>query len=286
MTSSTSSSTNRRAARAAAMAFALLAACRHGGPAGSADAARHPLRLAVFPVQNASGGAAPIRPLTEALEGALGATALQIVPRRELDLVLANHRIRFTGGVDATMAKVLREELGVEAVLVPVLEAYAAAEPPKVAIAARLVATRDRPVVLWADSVARAGDDAPGLLGLGRVTRSADLERIVAGAVARSVERWVTDGAEGASCGGAGRFDPRRTFRAPVLDDVGRHSIAVLPFTNETKRRSAGEVVANQFVAQLARSGSFEVIDPGAVREQLLRHRIVLEGGVSVDNAM
>lgn len=281
MISSPSSSSRRLARNVATLALVSLAACRHGVP----RAAPVPLKLAVMPVQNAAGGAAPIRPLTDALDEALGGRALEIVPRRDLDAVLAAHRIRFTGGVDRPMAKALREELGVEAVLVPTLEAYAGDAPPRVAIAVRLVSANDRPAVLWADVIARSGEDSPGLLGIGLVTKAGDLEKSVVKDVARAVERWVATRRSVEPCGKAGRFGPRRVFRAPVLDDVGRRTIAVLPFTNETTRRSAGDVLLGQFVAQLARSGSFEVLDPGLVREELLGHRIVLEGGVSVDNA-
>ncbi|HEX7624004.1 MAG TPA: hypothetical protein VF400_10575 [Anaeromyxobacteraceae bacterium] len=234
-------------------------------------------------MQNASGGTAPIRPLTEALDAALAARG---VPVLALDAALASHRIRFTGGVDRQMAKVLREELGVDAVLIPTLEQYAADAPPKVALAVRLVDTGERPAVLWANGVARSGDDSPGLLGRGLLTTASAVERAVVGEVARSVERHLGTHAEGAYCGTAGRFKPRRVFRAPVMDDVGPRSIAVLPFTNQTSRRFAGDVVLGQFVAQLARSGSFDVIDPGVIREELLGHRIVLEGGVSVDHAL
>ena len=281
MISSRSSSSSRGACRVAALALAALAACRHGAPRSGPG----PLKLAVLPVQNAAGGAAPIRALTDALDEALSARALEIVPRRELDAMLAAHRIRFTGGVDRPMAEALREELGVDAVLVPTLELYAAEAPPRIAIAVRLVSANERPAVLWADVVARSGDDAPGLLGRGLVTRAGELEKTVLHDVAGAVERWVTTRAGDEPCGKAGRFGPRRVFRAPVLDDVGRRTIAVLPFTNETTRRSAGDVLLGQFVAQLAASGSFEVLDPGLVREELLGHRIVLEGGVSVDNA-
>jgi TolB-like protein len=281
MISSTSSSSRRGILGAAALAVALLASCGHrqrGGPA--------PLKLAVFPVQNASGGAAPIKALTEALDGALDVRGLDVVPRQALDLVLANHRMRFTGGVDRAMAKVLREELAVDAVLIPTLELHGADAPPKISLAARLVSTGDRPTVLWADAVTRAGDDAPGLLSTGLVTKSAELEKTVISRLARSVERYVRTREHGDPCEGDGRFEPRRKFRAPVLDDVGRRTVAVLPFTNDTSRRSAGDVVLGQFVTQLVRSGSFEVLDPGVVREELLAHRIVLQDGVSVDNAI
>jgi TolB-like protein len=281
MICSSSSSSSRCPRRAALVAIALVAACSHGQRPGPA-----PLKLAVFPVQNAAGGAAPIRALTDALDAALVARGVEIVPRADLDRVLANHRLRFTGGVDRKMAAALREDLGADAVLVPTLELHVADVPPKDALAVRLVDTTDRPVVLWADSVARSGDDAPGLLAVGLVNSSGDLDAMVVAEVARRVAAFVTKRAPGDSCGDAGRFAPRHVFRAPVLDDVGRRSIAVLPFINATSRRSAGDVIVGQFVAQLARSGSFEVVDPGLIREELLGHRIVLEGGVSVDNAL
>jgi TolB-like protein len=271
----------RRLALAAATAVATLEGCRHGAVRPAPVT-----KLAVFPVQNASGGNAPIRELTGILEDALARSELELLARRELDIALANHRLRFTGGVDRRMAKVLREELGVDAVLVPTLEQYSAELPPKVSLGVRLVSTGERQPVLWADGVARSGDDAPGLLGRGLVTNAGELEKAVVADVARSVKRFVKERSTGESCGASGRFRPRRSFRAPLLDDVGRRSIAVLPFTNETSRRGAGDVVLEQFVAELARSGSFEVLDPGAVREQLLGYRIVLQDGVSVDNAM
>jgi TolB-like protein len=260
---------------------AALLACRGAPPRPEPEARR----FALFPVQNASGGNAPIRGLTEALDAALAARGLAVVPRQELDAALADHRIRFTGGVDRTLARVLRDDLGVEAVLIPTLEQYSGDAPPRISLSWRLVAAADRPVVLWADGLARSGDDAPGLLGRGRVTVAAELERLVVVEVARAVERRLTARAQGEWCGGAGRFGPRRTFRAPVLDDVGRRSIAVLPFTNLSARRSASDVLVAQFVGGLARSGAFEVLDPGLVREELLGHRIVLTGGVSIDQA-
>lgn len=276
------SSSSRSVLRASAIALlvALSGCFWRGKPAAPPP----PLKLAIFPVQNASGGAAPVKPMTDELETLLRAGKLEIVTRQALDVALAQHRIRFTGGVDRPMARVLREELGVDAVLVPTLELYSADEPPRIAMSVRLVSTGERPTVIWADSLARAGNDSPGLLATGLVTNAAKLQSIVVKSVARSVERFVDTREFADDCGD--ELEPRRAFRAPVLDDVGRRSVAVLPFTNETSRRAASDVVAGQFVAQLTRSGSFEVLDPGFVREQLLSHRIVLQGGVSVDQAM
>jgi TolB-like protein len=171
-------------------------------------------------------------------------------------------------------------------VLVPTLEQYAADRPPRVSLDVRLVRTSDRPTVIWAAGVARTGDDSPGVLGRGIVTSAEDLQRVAVRAVAVDVDRHLASRADDAYCGDAGRFKPRRAFRAPLLDDMGRRSIAVLPFTNASSRRTASDVLVSQFVAQLARSSAFEVLDPGLIREELLGHRIVLEGGVSVDQAI
>jgi TolB-like protein len=273
------SSSSRRAA--AATAVALLVACGRAPVRPESRA-----RLVVFPVQNAAGGAAPVKALTEALDAALAARGVPMVSRQELDAALAAHRIRFTGGVDRRLAGVLREQLGADAVLVPTLEQYSAEPPPKIALGVRLVSTEERPVVLWAGGVARTGDDAPGLLGRGLVNAADDLQRAAVGQVAGDVGRHFAAAREEGSCGAAGRFKPRRSFRAPVLDDVGRRSIAVLPFANASQRRGASDVVMTQFVAQLARSRAFEVLDPGVIREELLGYHIVLQGGVSVDQAM
>ncbi len=285
MTSSTSSS-NRRPAWAAALLAATLAACGHG--ARRAETQRP--RLAIFPVQNATGGTAPIRRVSDALEAVLDqrlpGVGYELVPRGELDAALARERLRFTGGVDRKSAKLLRDELGVEAVLVPTLEVYSAEAPPRVSLAVRLVTTGERPVVLWAGEESRSGDDSPGLFGLGLVTKPEELEKRVVAVVARAIERHVAKRDVAEPCGKAGRFVPRRSFRAPELDDLGRTTVAVLPFTNETTRRGAGDVVRGQFVAQLARSGTFAVLDPGIVREELLAHRMVLEEGVSLDQAI
>lgn len=287
MTSSRSCSGSATLALAAVLAAAALAGCRHAAaPGGSVVPDPKASRvLALFPVQNASGGSAPVRALTEALEAALVAKGVRVVPRRELDEVLARHRLRYTGGVDRATAQALRSDLQVEGVIVPTLEEHSTRGAPRVAIAVRVTDVADRPVVLWADAVARAGEDAPGLLRLGVVESMPELERTVVDAVASAVARFVAGRTAPDACS-AGRFEPRRWFRAPVLDDVGRRAIAVLPFRNESGRRGAGEVLVGQFIARLSRSGAFEVLDPGAVREQMLAHRIVLEGGVSIDRAM
>jgi len=274
-----------------ALALALAApGCGHG------RARAHPVAwpsgklarpvLALFPFQNLTGGRAPGKQLLVALEIALRQRGLEIAAEDITERALAKYRIRYTGGLDHEAAKALREELGVDGVLIASVDVFSAASPPKLAVTVRLVSATEEPAVLWIDTFARAGDDAPGLLGLGLVSAMKDLEREAMSELAGSLVTFLDTGDFGGDCASGRRFRPRIAFRSPLLDDVeGRRSIAVLPFQNQTGRRDAGEAIVVQFVKLLSWAKSFEVIEPGVVRSELLALRIILDGGVSLDAA-
>jgi len=59
----------------------------------------------------------------------------------------------------------------------------------------------------------------------------------------------------------------------------------VLPFVNQSRRRDAGDVVALEIARQLHGVPNLEIVEPGLVRDELLRFRIVMEGGISLDSA-
>jgi TolB-like protein len=62
-------------------------------------------------------------------------------------------------------------------------------------------------------------------------------------------------------------------------------SIAVLTFRNESTRRNAGEIMALHFIRELSRTGNIDVVEPGEVRQILLRSRTIMEGGLSLPQA-
>jgi TolB-like protein len=289
MTSSTSSSTReRRGAVAAALLLALTggaAGCAHRPPAAPPGElgleAGERLRVAVLPVENLSGGVAPLREVRAAVEAALG-SRVELVSVEELDPFLERHRIRYTGGVDAETARAAREELHAHAVLVTTLDVYRAS-PPAIAVSMRLVSTRDEPVILWMDAATRAGDESPGLLRLGVVESVPPLQQEVVARLAGSLARYA-EGRGGATprCGGAW-YAPKVRYRSSILDARQQRTLAILPFLNQTQRRGAGDAVSLEFVRHLVATGRFRVLEPGVVREYLLRARIMIPGGASLE---
>jgi Peptidoglycan-synthase activator LpoB len=282
MTSSTSSSSSWLAA-ALGVALALLAGCAH---ASHAPPAAIKAKLALFPVENLTGGGAPTGQLLIALETAMRARGIDIVGGDILERFLARHRVRYTGGITSGIAVAARDELGVEGVLLTSVELYSAARPPKLALTIRLVSAADEPKILWVDGASRTGDESPGLLGMGLLGSLEEVQARVLSGLASSLVTFL-EGRPGQAgrCQVEGRFKPRIAYRGHLLADAEQRSVAVLPFINESPRRDAGEVLALHFLRQLAASGAFAVVDPGDIRQELVEHRITMEGGVSLDTA-
>lgn len=289
MTSSTSSSGRRAAPRPLVLALALAAApaalsCGHAGP-HPGDRART-FSIAVLPVDNLSGGGAPVRDLLPQVERALARAGLRIVGGEAVQAFLARHRVRYTGAVDGATARAAGEELGVDGILVTSLDQYAAENVPQFGISMRVVSAEEQARILWVDAFHRVGNDAPGLLALGvvkdvEVLREEALDRLAASLAAALAGEFRPVQA----CEGERRFQPRVRFRGGDLPPERPYSVAVVPFANRTSRRGAGEAVSLEFVRQLASSGRFRVLEPGVVRDVLIRFRIVMTGGVSVDTA-
>jgi hypothetical protein len=244
------------------------------------------LRLALLPVVNLSGQAAPLKELQDLLEAALRARGLAVASGGAVEEMLARHRLRYTGGVDQVMARAAREELGADALLVTTVTLHNREGSHGFGMAMRLASSQESPAILWMDETAGAVDDSPGLFDLGIVSGIPELMR-------RDVDRLVGSltaslagtGPAFGSCPSSGRFAPRVRYQRATSQGGRPLAVAVLPFVNETGRLDAGEVVALELVRELSRQPGLRLFEPGVVRSELLRNRVVMEGGVSHETA-
>jgi uncharacterized protein related to proFAR isomerase len=271
------------AACASAPPVAPLAASSANDSTGSAPGSR----LALFPLENLTGAPAPVRATQDALERLLAARGVELVAGDVVAEFLGKRRVRYTGGLDGVTAAAAREDLGVGGVVVGTLESYGMNQgAPVFAATLRLISTESEPRILWMDGMAMAGDDAPGPFALGVVFSVPELEAIALKRLADSLAAFLDGtGPRVPTCTSSSRFKPRVRFRPARPDGRDRISVAVLPFVNETRHRSAGEAVASEFVRGLAARAWITTLEPGVVRDALLRHRVVMEGGVSLESA-
>ena len=244
-----------------------------------------PPRLVLFPVQNLTGGPAPVKELTAALRAQLLTYGVVLVPDEVVLRTLAAHRIRYTGGVDRATGTALRDEAGADGVIIPALEIYQPTPPFRMAMTTRIVTIGADPAIRFIDAFARTGIDAPGLLAM-NVVQSMEMlrdESLLGTAV--EIAKALQEPLPVRPCPQWGQLPPNRMFRSALLSDPARRTIAVLPFQNTSGRRDAGEVMALRFLAPLLASGTVQVVEPGLVRGELLSHRIGAATGFSLDDA-
>lgn len=276
----------RRAGGAALLAGAVASS---SGCVAATDAvepgARVPGRaplVAVFPVENLSGKRAPVEEVRQLLVDHLTRAGVALLEDAVFEQVAAKHRVRYTAGVEPAFAKALAQEAGAAAVLIPSVELYDASRPPRVALFARLVSTGEAPAVRWIDGVGSAGDDAPGILGIGLVDDPAVLLGRAVDALARSLVRHLETGARVEDREPPRKLRPKSIYRSDALDPERTYSVAVVPFFNRTARPYAGEVAALHMMRSLATFERLSVVEPGLVREELLRFRIIMQDGISL----
>ncbi len=241
--------------------------------------------IAVFPIENLTGTRTPLKEIRELLINQLKASGFDILEEEALEKFMARNRIRYIGGLDAETAKAFGRETRVKGVLIASLELYSEPNPPKIAMISRLISTGDRPAILWTDGVGLAGDDSPGILGVGLIVDPGILLQKALQSLSASLARSLLMKKEERGREGKKKFRPKIAYRSPEIDSGKKYTVAVLPFFNKSERKFGGEIMQLQFVRNLRELGDLDVLEPGVVRRQFLAMRIIMDQGVSLADA-
>lgn len=241
--------------------------------------------VAVYPFENYNLRPVPVREIRESYMNKLKSAGLEILPEDVLEKFMARHRIRHTGGVTRVISEALREETGAEGLVITALEFYDDGPPPIIAMTSRLVSTGKDPEILWMQSVGLSGDDARGLLDLGRIKDPGVLRNKAEQILSDSLHDYLAEWREPGPREVEKRFSPKVAYRSPLVYPERRYTVAVVPFFNRSQRDYAGEIMTLQFVEKLRERKRFEVLDPGEVRQRLLGYRIIMYDGLSLGDA-
>ena len=239
----------------------------------------------MFPVENLSGRGIPAAEVRQFLIDRFADQGVRVLGDEALDAFIARHRVRYGAGIDAATAELLKQETGVEGVVIASVELSSEDVPPKVALFARLISIQAVPVVVWAEDAGMAGDDSPGLFELGLVNDYQKVLKRVLDSVGDSLVSWLKTGQVRTSLKRASKFRPKSSFRGLTLEPGRPYSVAVVPFFNLSERRNAGEILALLFIRHLSGFPQFRVLDTGVARRQLLDARVIMDGGLSIRDA-
>jgi len=261
-----------------------IAGCSTSGPATTVEKVQDSPVIAVMPIDNLSGIAAPLIGIRSEIVFHLEKSAVSVVPDDQIEGFIVRHRLRYTGGMDNETARLLKEEIGADAVLFTALEYYNGQPPPKIALSARLVTAGDRPRILWMDGVGAAGDDAPGFLELSLVEDPDILLRRAIFQLTTSLVGHLS-GQHATAAETRRTFEPQIVFNSRLLLPNRTYSVVVLPFLNLSTRRHAGQMMTHHFTAALKGLANMQPVEPGQVRQTLLNFRIVMQDGLSLADA-
>jgi TolB-like protein len=259
-----------------------LSGCASNHVGASKDLQLHEgkFTIAVFPIQNLSGTKAP-PDIRESLINLLRTRGFDVLEDETLEKFMARHRIRYAGGIDDAAAQAFGRETSAKGVLIASLELYSEANPPKIALISRLISTGNNPAILWIDGVGLAGDDSPGILGIGLVENPKILLQKALQSLSDSLAGSLLMKKEKSGREARKKFRPKIAYRSLEIDPGKKYTVAVLPFFNKSERRYGGEIMQLQFVKNLKEFRNLEVIEPGLVRQQFLAMRIIMDQGVS-----
>jgi len=246
------------------------------------------LTVTVLPVTNLSSVKAPVKKIRNSFEKRLYKEGFNIIDRKSIESFMARNRVRYLAGIDKKISIALDRETNAEAVIITTLDHYDELYPPKVAITSRLVSTGNKPEILWIDSVGLTGDDSPAILGLGLIK---DPHVLLNNAVKKLLDSLTIYLSEKKLMGHSlkkenNKFQPKlhRRFSA-AIDSDSEYTFAVIPFFNRSERKYAGEIMALHFIREMTKAENFNIMEPGLVRDALLKFRVIMIEGISLENA-
>ncbi len=238
--------------------------------------------LVVLPFNNLSDKPVPSESLRDSFALQLVSRGLNLLPDSKLESFMERHRWRNLTGLNDEMARLLQEETGVLGVIIGDVTHYDQYNPPALGLMCRLVTTRVDGGVVWSQGLSLTGADSPGLLELGLIHDVEQIDQEVIGQMSERLTVYLADGRR--IINERKKFKPVSYFRSPEFSHNKVYTIAVLPFTNHSLRRDAGELLVRYFLSYLSGYDDFRVLDPGLIRQRYLDLRMITPDGVSLDN--
>ncbi len=239
----------------------LLTLCFAVVAASAAYSAQVPqnMRIAVFPFENFSEEKNAPANVMRLVAQKMRNRGFELLDEENLNAFLLKERVRCTGYVSLELARKLKEELRVDAILMGSVNAFSNAGNPHVGLSARLVRASDFRIV-WANHAAATGEDSVGLLGLGKIE---DVERLA---------REVVDELLGSF-----------SVIPPDKESESVYRIAVMPFQNRSKVRNAGKAATYMFIVKLFKSERFEPFEFGEIRHLIVDLRVRDKGEIDYE---
>jgi len=206
-------------------------------------------KIAVFPFENFTEDKNAESVIMPVLKQKLKDKGYEILDDNVLNKFFLKERIRTTGYISKDIAKKIKEEFNVDAILLGSINSFSK-NNLQVGISAYVVNPSDS-TIIWADHASASAEDFVKILGLGKIETIQEL-------TSKVLDRLIKS------------FDKVPAFKEKELT----YKIAVMPFKNKSKIKKAGQIVTYMFIEELFKNKNFEPVNYGEIKKAIIDLRI------------
>jgi len=157
------------------------------------------IQLAVMPLEDLSKGDNGLNPaMTDRLCEALGRKGFAVVEEKRIIDFMAKNRIRWVGRLDSQHVLRLRQELGIDYLLLGSVNQVREKEPAALGISLQIIRASDAKIV-WAGGAQLCRADVRKFLGLAEPRNLTEIENIVVGRVMEILPHELPEISEGST---------------------------------------------------------------------------------------
>ncbi|MDF1545819.1 MAG: hypothetical protein P1R58_12060 [bacterium] len=218
-------------------------------------------KVAVLPLENLTDSDVKYQYVVEQMQLALEGSGIDFVSTKQIRPFLREHRIRSRGSLSIRDARLLRDELAVDYMLVGSIDLIRDMDIPEFSLSLRLL-SGDDVLIKSAVSVSASGHDYTRLFDVGTVEDIDKLVELVAANAVKQLLESLQKQAARSNVSGGGRW-------------------AVIPLDNTSRNRRAGMIVANWLVSDLVNNG-YQVVEPGAIQQLFQKNGGPAVGGIDL----
>lgn len=217
-------------------------------------------RVALIPFTNYSQISSAYNELTPWITVSIWKKAGPLYNEKSLRKYLRRNRIRLNGKLSPAQAKKLKEDLGVDYVVLGSINYFYISNHIEIGLAYRIVDLESMKVLIT-NNLSRTSEDGMHLFDLNKIDSTYYLNFFVRKDIFDGVSLLKLDSL---------RNRPAKKYKA-----------AIVGFDNNSDFLRAGDIVSSEIISVLYEKG-FDVLEPGVVDELMAQNQVAYRGGVDL----
>jgi len=213
--------------------------------------------VAILPFENFTDEPKAIPEIMPVIKEGLIKKGFEIITEGDINAFLCSKKVRGPSFITNRLIREAGKTLGVKLFLTGSVIKFHDSNNPTLGLTIKLI-DPETGRLIWADYQSSTGEDFSGLLMLGKIETMRELIQVVVDRLLSNLDKALLK-----------------------AESHKRLKIAVLPFKNVSKYPEAGMIVTELFTVSLFKSGGFEPVIPGDIKNLMVNLKIRHRGEIN-----